>query len=180
MVGTKIIGAVAAVGLLVLAQGAMAGERPIGEAVEKGGMKVGAVYLQGVLMDPQTEMCGPNDADIHLEADIHGLKGNPNGFAAGEWIPYLGVTYVLTKPGSDFVSKGPLVPMVADDGPHYGRNVKMAGPGKYHLAITVQPPSTNGFYRHTDKETGVAQWWQPFTQEWDFTYVGSTGKKGGY
>lgn len=165
---------------LVTAAPAFAGEHPIGKAVEISGMRIGGVYLQGVLMDPVNETCGPNDADIHLEADVHALKGNPNGFGAGEWVPYLSVHYVLTKPGSDFKSEGPLVPMVADDGPHYGRNVKMAGPGKYHVSMTFEPPVVNGFYRHTDKETGVGQWWQPFTQEWDFAYVGSTGKKGGY
>jgi periplasmic iron binding protein len=169
-----------AASVLLLATAASAGERPIGDPVEKFGMKVGAVYLQAVKMDPQDEMCGPADADIHLEADIHALKGNPNGLAKGEWIPYMGISYVLTKPGSDFTSSGPLVPMVANDGPHYGRNVKMAGPGTYHVAIKVNPPSSNGFYRHTDKETGVGQWWAPFTQEWDFTFVGSAGKKGGY
>lgn len=174
----KIISAAALA--LVLSSPAYAGEHPIGKAVESNGMRIGGVYLQGVLMDPVNETCGPNDADIHLEADVHALKGNPNGFGAGEWVPYLTVRYVLTKPGSDFKSEGPLVPMVADDGPHYGRNVKMDGPGKYHVAMTFEPPVTNGFYRHTDKETGVGQWWQPFTQEWDFTYVGSTGKKGGY
>lgn len=159
---------------------AAAAERPIGEPVETNGLRVGAVYLQGVVMDPQDARCGPGDADIHLEADIHALKGNPNGFAAGEWVPYLGISYELTKPGSNFLDKGPLVPMVADDGPHYGRNVKLAGPGKYHLRIKVDPPSSNGFYRHTDKETGVGQWWAPFTREWDFSFVGSAGKKGGY
>ncbi len=158
----------------------LAAERPIGEPVERNGMRVAAVYLQGVVMDPQNETCGPADADVHLEADIHALKANPNGFAAGEWVPYLGITYELTKPGSDYSSNGPLVPMVADDGPHYGRNLKLAGPGKYHLAIKVNPPSFNGFYRHTDRETGVGQWWQPFVQEWDFTFIGSAGKKGGY
>ena len=159
---------------------AFAAERPIGEPVEKFGMKVGAVYLQGVLMDPENEICGPNSADIHLEADVHALKGNPNGLGKGEWVPYMTASYVLTKPGTDFKDVGPLVPMVANDGPHYGRNVKMAGPGTYHVAITLSPPSTHGFYRHTDKETGVADWWQTFTQEWDFVYVGSAGKKGGY
>ena len=166
--------------ILVAAAAASAGERPIGEAAEQNGMKVGAVYLQAVKMDPQDDMCGPADADIHLEADVHALKGNPNGLGKGEWVPYMGVSYVLTKPGSDFTSTGPLVPMVANDGPHYGRNVKMAGPGNYHLAIKFNPPSSNGFYRHTDKETGTGQWWAPFTQEWDFTFIGSAGKKGGY
>jgi uncharacterized protein involved in high-affinity Fe2+ transport len=68
---------------------------------------------------------------------------------------------------------------VASDGPHYGANVKFDGPGKYHVAYTINPPSKVGFLRHTDKETGVGAWWQPFTVDWDFTYTG-TGKKGGY
>ena len=50
-------------------------------------------------------------------------------------------------------------------------------------ASTTSPdgisPGAHGFLRHTDKETGVSVWWQPFTTEWDFIYTG-TGKKGGY
>lgn len=68
--------------------------------------------------------------------------------------------------------------MVASDGPHYGANVRMDGPGKYHVAYEISP-GAHGFLRHTDKETGVSVWWQPFTTEWDFIYTG-TGKKGGY
>jgi hypothetical protein len=49
----------------------------------------------------------------------------------------------------------------------------LAGAGKYHVVVTLKPPVTNGFYRHTDKETGVAQWWDPIIQEWDFTYSGT-------
>ncbi len=170
----------AAAALCLVAATALAGERPIGDPVETDGMRVAAIYLQGVAMAPMNAMGGPADSDIHLEADIHALANNPNGFAKGEWIPYLKVSYVLTKPGTPYSSSGPLVPMVANDGPHYGRNVKLDGPGRYHLAITVDPPSVNGFYRHTDKETGVGQWWAPFTREWDFVFIGSAGKKGGY
>jgi periplasmic iron binding protein len=74
--------------------------------------------------------------------------------------------------------RGKLEPMVASDGPHYGANVRMDGPGKYHVAYGISP-GAHGFLRHTDKETGVSVWWQPFTTEWDFIYTG-TGKKGGY
>ena len=172
--------AAVAAAMVLLSSAAFAAERPIGDPVEKFGMKVGAVYLQGVVMDPENEICGPNSADIHLEADVHALKGNPNGLGKGEWIPYMTASYVLTKPGTDFKDAGPLVPMVANDGPHYGRNVKMAGPGTYHVVFTLQPPSANGMGHHVSKETGVAEWWAPITQEWDFDYVGSTGKKGGY
>ena len=173
----KIMGAAAA--LLLMTGAALAGEHPIGEPVERDGMRVGAVYLQGVMMEPMDHAHG--EGDIHLEADIHALKNNPNGFAAGEWIPNLGVSFELTKKDdASFSAKGDLVPMVANDGPHYGLNVKMGGPGKYHLVFHVTPPSEHGFYRHVDKETGVKPWWSAFDQAYDFTYVGSTGKKGGY
>lgn len=63
--------------------------------------------------------------------------------------------------------------------PHYGANVKLDGPGNYHLTYRISPPAYQGFYRHFDKETGLGQWRPPFRLHWDFTYVG-TGKKGGY
>ncbi|HVI52984.1 MAG TPA: iron transporter [Candidatus Sulfotelmatobacter sp.] len=160
--------------------GAWAGEHMIGQPVEINGLKVESAFLQAVTMDPQDEMCGPVEADIHLTALIHALPGNRNGFAAGEWIPNLTVSFELTRRGSPYKATGVLVPMVAEGGPHYGKNLKLDGPGKYHLAITVQPPQLTGFFRHVDKETGVAGWWEPFKEEWDFVFVGSPGKKGGY
>jgi uncharacterized protein involved in high-affinity Fe2+ transport len=168
--------AAAALAALVTAP-ALAGEQPIGEPVEKNGMEIAGVYLQAVQMEPVHAHHQP--ADIHIEADIKGIKGNNNGFGEGEWIPYLDIDYELTKPGSSFKKTGKLVPMVASNGPHYGDNVKMDGPGKYHVVYKIAP-GAHGFLRHTDKETGVGKWWEPFTVEWDFTYVGSAGKKGGY
>lgn len=156
---------------------ALAGEQPIGEPVEKNGMEIAAVYLQAVTMEPaHAQHAG---TDVHIEADIKALKGNKNGFGEGEWIPYLDVGYELTKQGSSFKTTGKLLPMVASDGPHYGDNVKMDGPGKYHVVYRIAS-GAHGFLRHTDKETGVGKWWQPFAVEWDFVFVGSTGKRGGY
>lgn len=164
-------------GSLVAALPALAGEKPIGEPVEKNGMQIAGVYLQAVTMEPHAAHHANTDA--HIEADIKALKGNKNGFAKGEWVPDLDIDFVVTKPGSDWKATGKLEPMVASDGPHYGANVKFDGPGKYHVAYTIKPPSAKGFLRHTDKETGVGAWWEPFTVEWDFTFTG-TGKKGGY
>lgn len=172
--------ALAATMLLFAATAAMAGDHPIGQPVEVNGLKVAAAYLQAVIMDPQDEMCGPVEADIHLTTAVHALAGNANGFGAGEWIPNLTVRFELTRRGSNYDVKGELVPMVAQGGPHYGKNLKLDGPGKYHLTVTISPPNLAGFYRHTDKETGVAAWWPPFTEDWDFVFVGSPGKKGGY
>jgi hypothetical protein len=161
---------------------AAAKEYPIGKAQEKGGMDIGAVYLQPIEMDPPDIMRPAKDSDVHLEADIHAAKANPNGFAQGDWMPYLGVDYVLTKLDDNQTLKGTFMPMVADDGPHYGDNVKLFGPGKYRLALTIVPPSENPhahFGRHVDKETGVGPWFKTFTVEYDFTYAG-IGKKGAY
>ena len=60
--------------------------------------------------------------------------------------------------------------MTAKDGPHYAENVKMDGPGQYRLTYRFLPPEANGFLRHTDQETGVPAWWQPFDQQFVFTY----------
>lgn len=156
---------------------ALAGEQPIGDPVELNGMEIAAVYLQPTMMEPM--LPGMGKADIHLEADIHAAKGNQNGFGEGEWVPYLDISYTITRQGSDWSTTGSFMPMVASDGPHYADNIKLNGPGNYHLKYHIKPPAYNGFYRHTDKETGVGPWWAPFDLEWDFTFIG-VGKKGGY
>ena len=60
--------------------------------------------------------------------------------------------------------------MTAKDGPHYANNTDMAGPGTYHLTYTIWPPTTHGFIRHTDKASGVPDWWKPITASWTFAY----------
>lgn len=171
--------AVLSMGVAVAVQAA---EYPIGKPSAHAGMEVAAVYLQPIEMDPPGVMRAAKDSDIHLEADIHALADNANGFSEGAWMPYLVITYQLQKAGSEKVQKGPLMPMVANDGPHYGDNVKLEGPGRYALTFTVSPPTANPmnhFGRHVDKETGVADWFKPFSVNYDFVYAG-TGKKGGY
>ena len=177
-----IVRGVVAVAAASAAFAATAAEYPISKQAIRGGMEIGTVYLQPITMDPEGMMRKASDSDIHLEADIHAVKNNPTGFAEGDWMPYLQVHYVLTKPGSNYSQKGDLMAMVANDGPHYGDNVKLAGPGKYHLKLIVEPPMQTGhmaFGRHIDKETGVGPWFKPFTLEYDFPFAG-IGKKGGY
>lgn len=174
--------AAALVGSAAFAVCAQAVEYPIGKPQIDGGMEVAAVYLQPITMDPPGMMRDAAKSDVHLEADIHAVKNNPNGFAEGDWMPYLVVKYELSKAGSTQVLKGDLMPMVANDGPHYGDNVKLMGPGKYTLKLMVSPPSANPqahFGRHVDKETGVGPWFKPFTTTYEFTFAG-VGKKGGY
>lgn len=175
-------------GLTLLASlplSASALEYPIGTPHNLAGMEVAAVYLQPVDMEPDGHMKKAADSDIHLEADIHALANNPNGFAEGMWMPYLLVRYELTRLASGEIIKGDMMPMVASDGPHYGDNVKLKEPGKYRVKFIVYPPSARenltgqSFGRHTDRATGVRPWPKPFEAEWEFTYAG-IGKKGGY
>lgn len=164
---------------------ALAGEMPIGQPLEMNGMSVMGVYLQPVVMQPAMGDQDAKKTDIHLEADVKALKDNPNGFREDSWIPYLSVDYTIAKRGSDWKASGTLHPMVANDGPHYGANVALSGPGQYDVTFRVTPPGNDAhghaqvFLRHTDKETGVQGWWKPFEFKGDFKFVG-TGKKGGY
>ena len=165
---------------LLSALAVQAAEYSLGKPVEKNGMEIGAVYLQPVMMDPMLPgMDGGKSTDIHIEADIHALEKNANGFGPGDWVPYLGITYKIEKTSGNWQTFGEFTPMVANDGPHYGANIKLDGPGKYRVTYHITPPAYQGFYRHTDKETGVAPWWSPFDVSWEFTYIG-VGKKGGY
>ena len=167
----------AAAALLPAAAAAL--EYPIGKPQIREGMEV-VVYLQPIAMDPPGMMRDARTSDIHLEADIKATDKKRNGFADGTWVPYLAVKYQLLKQGSNEQIAGQMMAMVASDGPHYGDNVKLAGPGKYKLVLSVAPPGSDShFGRHTDKETGVGPWFKSFTVEYEFTYAG-TGKKGDY
>ncbi len=146
-------------------------EFPAGDPVEVNHMEIAAVYLMAVDMEPRGVMRPASQSDIHLEADIHATPGNPNGFGAGEWIPYLEVEFELTNRDTGETQSGVLLPMVAVDGPHYGNNITMAGPGTYDLTFTVYNPEVNGFARHTDAATGVEGWFEPFTVDYSFDYV---------
>lgn len=157
-------------------------EYPIGAPQQRAGMEIAAVYLQPVVMEPDGIMRKAEESDMHMEADIHAMANNPNGFEEGAWIPYLVVKYEVTKLGANQKAAGELMPMVANDGPHYGDNVKLFGPGKYHVKYSIFPPSSDPyahFGRHIDRLTGVHPWFKPFEIEFEFTFVG-IGKKGGY
>ena len=164
---------------------ALALEYPIGRPQNAAGMEVAAVYLQPIEMEPAGHMRKAADADVHIEADIHALANNANGYPEGAWVPFLQIRYEITKLPSGEKITGDFMPMVASDGPHYGDNVKLAGPGKYRLRYTIYPPNAKEnaigqhFGRHIDRATGVGPWFKAFDVEWEFTYAG-VGKKGGY
>ncbi len=112
----------------------------------------------------------PDKADLFLTVDIRAGKGNKNGFGAGEFIPYLSVSYTLQRRNSTRILQGQLHSLVTRQGMRYGNNVRLTGPGTYTLTLTVEPPIKVGFGRHTDLETGVSRWWKPFQIEWTLKY----------
>jgi uncharacterized protein involved in high-affinity Fe2+ transport len=65
------------------------------------------------------------------------------------------------------------MPMNASDGPHYGNNVKLDGPGKYKITFIIESPEKQGYLLHVDKETGVPGrfWKEPISVSWDFDFV---------
>jgi hypothetical protein len=151
-------------------------EVPIGKPKMLHDLQIAAAYSEAVAMDEYWGGPPPHEADIHLEADIHATKGNRYGFRAGEWISYLTINYTLEFLGTDKKLSGQLWQMMAKDGPHYGLNLKMLGPGRYRLTYRIGSPEEWGLARHTDPETGVDPWWEPFEVEWTFQYP-VTGKR---
>jgi len=153
------------------AAGGFAGfqEFPIGEEVERDGMRVAAVWLPTVQLDDRSVTT--SDDVIHLEADVAAAANNPQGLADGEFIPYLDIEYEI-RPASAGATpvRGRMAPMVARDGLHYGATIPMPPPGSYKLVYSI--PSPAGLGRHSDPVTGVAPWWGPFEVAFDWKVTG--------
>ena len=150
---------------------AQAREYPIGGPVTAEHLEIASSYLVGIEMAPMPKgMVMGNDV-VHLETDVHAKEDNPWGFPADAWIPYMKISYVLTKDGTSWSAKGELAAMTAKDGPHYAQNVKMDGPGRYKVVLTYASPEANGFLHHVDAESGTPGFWKkPFSETFDFDY----------
>ncbi|MDR2151913.1 MAG: iron transporter [Helicobacteraceae bacterium] len=150
-------------------------EFPLGDEFDVFPLHIAGVYFQPVVMEPKA-LAGnlpPNKADMHIEADISAMEGNKLGYGAGDFVPYLKVSYRIQKEGSKKVQEGVFMPMNASDGPHYGNNIKLDGAGKYKITFIVENPEKGGYLLHVDKETGVEGrfWAKPIEVSWDFNFV---------
>ena len=159
-----------AAGSLLFAQAASAREYFVGGPVHDHDMEIVANYLVGVEMAPMPPGMAMGPDVIHLEADVHATADNTYGYPDGAWVGYITIAYTIEKQGTDWKASGTLRPMEAKDGPHYADNVRMNGPGTYKVTYRFTSPEANGFLRHVDKETGVPEWWAPFTETFTFTY----------
>ena len=162
----------AAAALVLATLPATAKEFYVGEPVVKNAMQLVPHYLLGIEMEPMVKgmAMGPNA--VHIEIDVHATKEDKHGFKEDEWIPFLTISYTLEKVGTKLRKTGKLLAMTAGDGPHYANNVVLMGDGDYKLTFHFEPPSKAGFVRHVDKETGVPDWWKPFSETWTFHIPG--------
>lgn len=119
----------------------------------------------------------PDGASLFLTVDVRAQKGNKNGFGAGEFVPYLSVSYRVRRQEGGDAGQGDLHPVVTREGLRYGNNVKLPGPGAYTITVTIEPPVKVGFGRHTDLETGVSRWWSPFQVEWTLKHPRVAGSQ---
>lgn len=143
----------------------------IGEPIirEPESLEIAAVYFPAVPMEGMVMPSG--DHALHIEADVRATEGNANGFALGQFVPYMKIQYSIAPASGGEPLAGELIPMVARDGLHYGATVVLPGPGSYRLTYSVSPPSSGGLGRHDDPVTGVGPWWKPFEVAWDWTYA---------
>ena len=155
-------------------------DHPIsGPAIHQNKVETALIWVEPVTMSPMPTMKSNFHPDIHNEIDQHEIKGSIMGFGAGGWIPNCQVACTISKEHSKWRVVFSMMSMVANDGPHYGRNVQLDGPGKYNEICEIDPPDWRGFYRHTDKETGTGPLFKPYTIKGSFIWAGS-GKAGGY
>jgi uncharacterized protein involved in high-affinity Fe2+ transport len=144
-----------------------AGAASIGSPLTRDGVEVVPGMETVVQFDRQPTSLAPDS--IFLTADVHATKDNAHGFTG--FIPYLSISYALTKDGEPtFKKSGLLYPTAGKNGPRYIGAAGTDGPGTYHLTYIVSPPSAHGMYRQTGKENGVPDWWKPITASWNFTY----------
>lgn len=145
-------------------------EYPIGDEVSQNGLAIRAVYLPAVPMEGMETMLEPDV--LHLEADIVAEAGNVHGFTKDAFVSYLQVDYrIEPAAGGAPIEQGSMVPMIAQDGLHYGTNVSMPRAGEYRLIYTIHPP-TKLLGRHSDPVTGVPAWWDTFTVAFEWDYPG--------
>ncbi|MEW1848309.1 iron transporter [Nonomuraea angiospora] len=154
----------------------------IGDTQEVKGMEVSAYYMPSVDCVPNGFQLPAHSSDIYLAVDVRALKDNPNGFANNVWVPYLDVSFEISKSGQAQTVRGTFLPVFSCDGPAYGDNVRLFGNGKYNLTLVVSPPSDTHIrpvLRNVDKKTGVPNkgehWFEPFGVHLEFVYQG-TGK----
>ncbi|MDR0451917.1 MAG: iron transporter [Treponema sp.] len=150
-------------------------EFPLGDDFALGPLNVAGVYFQPVDMLPASAGLPASQSDMHMEADISAAE-NDLGYGVGDFVPNLTVQYEIIRSTGE-KGEGTFMPMNASDGPHYGANVKLpgpGGPGTYTVRFLIQNPEAQGYVLHVDQATGVPGrfWGAPLVAEWTVDYAG--------
>ncbi|MDR2629708.1 MAG: iron transporter [Spirochaetaceae bacterium] len=150
-------------------------EFPLGDDFELGPLNVAGVYFQPVDMLPAAAGLPASQSDMHMEADISAAE-NDLGYGVGDFVPNLTVRYEVIRSTGERI-EGTFMPMNASDGPHYGANIKLpgpGGPGSYTVRFLIQNPEAQGYVLHVDQATGVPGrfWGAPLVAEWKVDYAG--------
>jgi uncharacterized protein involved in high-affinity Fe2+ transport len=150
-------------------------EYPLGDDFVLGPLNVAGVFFQPVDMLPSNLGLPASQSDMHLEADISAAE-NDLGYGVGDFVPYLTVLYEINRSTGEKI-EGTFMPMNASDGPHYGGNIKLpgpGGPGTYTVKFIIQNPEAQSYLLHVDSETGVPGrfWSAPLVAEWTVDYAG--------
>ena len=147
----------------------------IGEPLQREGLEISAHAETGGTLDHTPGGMARGEGALFLVADVRAAKDEPHGFAEHSFIPYLSISYALTKDGAPtYKQAGLLYPAASKTGPRYAAGALLSGPGTYHLTYIISPPSAHGMMRQTDKAGGVPDWWKPITVNWTFTYPSKT------
>jgi uncharacterized protein involved in high-affinity Fe2+ transport len=154
---------------LLLSRTVVAREYFVGGPVHGHDMEIVANYLVGVEMAPMSAGMPMGSDVIHLEADVHATADKQ--LRLSEWrLGGISRHFLHDREvRNGLEGERNAGPMVARDGPHYADNVRMDGPGSYG-ATYLMSPGTDGFLRHVDKETGVPDWWGPFSETFASAY----------
>src|SRR5579863_5939943 len=118
----------ASAGLIGLAAPA-AGAAPIGTPSVREGVEILPGIETGVQFDRAPTSLTPDS--VFLTADVRATKDEPHGFTG--FIPYLSISFTLTKDGEPtFKKSGLLYPTAGKSGPRYIGAAGMGGAGTYH------------------------------------------------
>ena len=143
----------------------------IGEPLQREGLEISAHGETGGTLDHTPGGMARGADALFLVADVRAGKDEPHGFSEYSFIPYLSISYALSKDGAPtYKQAGLLYPAASKTGPHYAAGAQLSGPGTYHLTYIISPPSTHGMMRQTDKASAVPEWWKPINANWTFTY----------
>ena len=145
----------------------MVREYPIGLDTTRNHLNIAALWHRAVR---QAGEAAPAPGDIHLLVKIAAAEGNPNGFAKGDWVPYLTIRYTIVPKSGGPPFSGVLRPIVAPEGPRYGANLSLPRSGDYRLTLRITPPSDEALGHFVEESDSVAPWWEPFDLNLDWAF----------